>query len=228
MSYTDRLIIKKSKQARNYTLRLSHKERCIYLVIPHRSSEKRALYFADRHRHWIEEKLSTLPHAIPFEHSEIVPLFDIPTLINITYDQKRKTTHISHLDRKLDVLTNQELPSSRIERYLKKFAKEHLTALTHEKAAELGKKVNKVSIRDTSSRWGSCSSDGNISLSWRLIFAPIEAIDYVVSHEVAHLKHMDHSRNFWKVCESLCDDYTFGKQWIRDEGYSLMRYGAAL
>jgi hypothetical protein len=219
--------IKKSKQARRYSLRLNHKLRRIDLIVPHRSSETRALAFAAQYQDWIEDKIAALPCAIPFAQGETIPIFDIPHRIEITFDDKRKSTKVSLKDGIIHVLTNQTDPSLRIERHLKKYAKEVLTTMVHEKAMLLGKRVNQVNIRDTSSRWGSCCCEGNIALSWRLIFAPIETTDYVIAHEVAHLKHLDHSPKFWKLCESLSDDYTIGKKWIKNEGHTLMRYGTA-
>ena len=97
--------------------------------------------------------------------------------------------------------------------------------LVHEKAAEIGKDVTSVSLRDTKSRWGSCSSNGSISLSWRLIFAPWDAMDYVVAHEVAHLIHMNHGKDFWALCATLSANYSTGKKWMRTNGHELMCFG---
>ena len=85
--------------------------------------------------------------------------------------------------------------------------------------------INKVSVRDTKSRWGSCSVDDNLSYSWRLIFAPPAALDYVVAHEVAHLHHHDHSKAFWNLCRELSDNYLEGQYWMKAHGGELMRYG---
>ena len=109
---------------------------------------------------------------------------------------------------------------------MKRIAKKELTALAQQKAAEIGETIEKISVRDTKSRWGSCSSDGNLSFSWRLMFAPTEAFDYVVAHEVAHLVHMDHSRSFWNLCRDLSEDFIEGQYWMREHGHELMRYGA--
>jgi len=80
-------------------------------------------------------------------------------------------------------------------------------------------------VKDTASRWGSCSQDGKLSYSWRLIFAPLDALDYVVAHEVAHLCHMDHSPDFWHVCEDLSANYSKGKSWMKRHSGELIRYG---
>ena len=81
-----------------------------------------------------------------------------------------------------------------------------------------------LTLRDTRSRWGSCSTDGNLMFSWRLILAPRQVLDYVAAHEVAHLVHMDHSSRFWGVVADLCPDYAAPRGWLRREGHGLHRF----
>ena len=109
-------------------------------------------------------------------------------------------------------------------RYLKKLVKDEISILAHEKATKIDQTINKIHVRDTKTRWGSCSEDGNLNFSWRLIFAPYESLDYVVGHEVAHLEHLDHSKAFWSVCRKLSDDFVEGKYWMQAHGSELMRY----
>ena len=123
-------------------------------------------------------------------------------------------------------MKNLRKQATKIKRFLMRLAKEELSELIHKKAARVGKKVVAVQIRDTKSRWGSCSEDRKISLSWRLILAPPMAMDYVVAHEVAHLVHLDHSTKFWNVCRQLSKDYIEGKYWMQNHGHELMRYGS--
>ena len=94
----------------------------------------------------------------------------------------------------------------RVEDWLKQEARHEIERRAHEKAAELGKKVRRVTIRDPRSRWGSCSPDGALSFSWRLILAPRFVLDYVVAHEVAHLRELNHSNRFWRITETLTAD----------------------
>src|SRR4051812_28398998 len=93
-------------------------------------------------------------------------------------------------------------------------------------AEAISKKVKRASFRATKRRCSSCSHDGRLSYSWRLIFAPTEALDYVVAHEVAHLRHLDHSRNFWGLCRDLSVNFLEGQFWMHNHGQDLMRYGA--
>lgn len=215
-----------SKRAKRIALRLDTRSHEMHLVIPPRASLKKALDFAYNHQSWIREKLSALPAPVPFDDGAVIPLFDENVTLDIYCDTALKKTTISLKNNTLSIKTNKEDPSGRIARYLKDMACERLGAVSSEKAETIGKTVKQVQVRDTKSRWGSCSPDGTLSFSWRIIFAPAAAFDYLVAHEVAHLVHKNHGPQFWSLCEELCDDYRTGKKWLRDHGHSLMRYGA--
>lgn len=206
-------------------LRLNTSERIFDLVVPLRCPLERAYNFADQYEDWMSEKLSELPEVIPFIHNQVIPFDGMRVKLKISYDETLRRTHI-HLDNNvLLVNTNKEDPHGRIVRWMKTYALQVLKEKSEEKSLYICKKIKNVSVRETKSRWGSCSSDRNLSYSWRLIFAPPEALDYVVAHEVAHLKHLDHSARFWAVCEELSDDYEAGKAWMTHNGPELLRYG---
>ena len=87
--------------------------------------------------------------------------------------------------------------------------------------------MKRVSVRDQSSRWGSCSTTGVLSYSWRLIFAPPFVLEYLAAHEIAHLVEMNHSRRFWRLVERICPDVARAKAWLDAHGSELHRYGCA-
>lgn len=216
--------MKHSKRAKRLSLRLDPKERVIHLVCPQGCSENKAIRFAQEHMAWIETQMGTLPPPVYFTHGQNIPVFGKDRKIFIHYDPERKSTKINlHADQ-LEVQTNKEDPTPRITRFLKQEVKQELERLSFKKAEQLGKTVKAVHVRDTKSRWGSCAPDGDINYSWRIIFAPYKALDYLVAHEVAHLKYLDHSKAFWACCESVSDDYEFGKYWIRNHAHELLRY----
>ena len=113
----------------------------------------------------------------------------------------------------------------RLTDWLKQQAKAELSEATHRYARAMGVKCRRIAIRDQKSRWGSCSSSGEISYSWRLILAPPEVLDYVAAHETAHLKHMDHSPRFWRLVLSHCPDARSAKQWLKRHAADVHRYG---
>lgn len=219
------LVIKRSPRARRMALRLDPKERVFHLVLPPGVPIKKAKEFAREHKEWMLEQLMELPEPVPFVHGAVIPVFGKNRTLSIHKKKSFKTTDFILKYNELIVLTNLDDPTPRIRRYLMKLAKEEISRLAHKKAGDVRKKIASIHVRDTKSRWGSCSEDGNLSFSWRLIFAPYEALDYVVAHEVAHLKHLDHSKNFWRVCRALSDDFLEGHYWMSHHGNDLMSYG---
>ncbi len=217
--------LKKSTRARRMALRLDAKERVFHLVLPRGISMKSAHAFIEEHERWMKEKLRDLPRPVSFAHGEILPIFGRNRTIHIIKRKTLKTTDVILKHNELLVVTFLDDPTEKIKRALAKIAKEKLSELAHEKAEEMGAKIKEIHVRDTKSRWGSCAEDGGLSFSWRLIFAPMVALDYVVAHEVAHLRHMNHGRHFWNLCRSLSDDFLEGQYWMQNYGQDLMRYG---
>ncbi len=187
---------------------------------------KQAYDFADQYQDWMQARMDALPQPVSFQHGVALSLNGQEITLNLKLDLTRKNTSISLKNNELIVLSNKHDPSVRIMRWLKTYAKDVLQKKSQEKALSISKNIEKVSVRDTKSRWGSCSSDKTLSYSWRLIFAPPEALDYVVAHEVAHLKHLNHSKAFWNLCRELSDDFINGQFWMRNHGHELMKYGA--
>lgn len=221
----EHVVVKRSTRAKRIALRLDPQSRLFHLVVPKGTSVKRAQLFALEHEEWMQNRLQELAPQILFVDGAVIPLFGQKTRIDIQRDNSLKRTAITLENNELIVRTPMSDPSPRIKRFLKALAKEKLNALSLEKATRIKKSVKAVYVRDTKTRWGSCSSDNNLSYSWRLIFAPYELFDYVVAHEVAHLKYLDHSKAFWSVCRNLSDNYLDGKYWMQAHGQELMRYG---
>lgn len=225
MDLPDHIKIKHSARARRVALRLDPIERVFHLVVPKRMSIRRAAAFAESQESWMQEKLASLPPKVSFRDGTVLPILGQRTTIKIHHEPSLQVTKILLEDNVLHVRTNKDDPSGRVIRFLKDLVREELDILSREKAAKIGKTIESVTVRDTKSRWGSCSADGKLSYSWRLIFAPPEAFDYVVAHEVAHLQHLNHSKAFWDLCARLSCDYEEGKYWMASHGNELMRYG---
>jgi predicted metal-dependent hydrolase len=219
------LNVRISHRAKRIALRLDPRKKMVHLVIPRKASLRKAYNFANDNREWIQSKIQTLTEAVPFLDGAEIPFLGQFRTISVNYDSTLKRTSISLKENEIIVSTNKEDPSSRIERFLIKKAGEELKKMANEKAKAIGKKIAEIKIKDTSTRWGSCSEDGKISLSWRLALAPSECMDYVVAHEVAHLVHMNHSKDFWELCDALSYDMEDGKYWMGEYGNTLLRYG---
>ena len=218
------LHVKISPKAKRLALRLDSHARRVNLVIPKRASLKKAYEFAELNQHWIHDKISALPEPVPFIDGAVIPLMGKKYKLTIEKSPEKRTK-IDILFDTVRVVTNIDDCAPRINRTLRKYAEENLRLLSINKATELNRELKSFCVRDMKSRWGSCSKDGRMTLSWRLVFAPMEAIDYVISHEIAHLVHDNHGPKFWKLCEELSTDYATGKEWMRRNGVNLGRYG---
>ena len=219
--------VKISPKAKRLALRLDSRARRVNLVIPKRASLKKAYEFAEHYQSWIADKINGLPCPIPYTDGAIFPIMGTNKTLRIVKSAS-KVTKISMTSDEVLVSTQLDDPSPRIGRYLRQHAAIEMGKLAHAKAASLNKKLSTFAVRDMQSRWGSCSLDGRMSLSWRLIFAPMEAIDYVISHESAHLIHDNHGKEFWALCEKISIDFATGHDWMQKNGVNLGRYGESL
>jgi predicted metal-dependent hydrolase len=220
--------LSRHRRARRYTLRIHAATREIVLTIPPRGNVKEAKAFAERHGGWIAARLGRLPEAVPFVHGMVVPLRDIRH--RIVHRRTVRSTVWRELDdrgnRLICVAGDAPHIGRRVNDFLKREAKRDLEAATRRYAEQLGVKIKRIAVRDQSSRWGSCSTTGVLSFSWRLILAPPFVLDYLAAHEVAHLVEMNHSRRFWRLLERLCPNMARAKVWLDVHGPDLHRYGA--
>src|ERR1700759_3425108 len=190
--------LRRHRRARRYTLRIHPSDREAILTMPPRGTLADAKDFAQRHGAWIAARLGRLPKAAPVHPGVVVPLRGVPHRI-VHRPGVRGTVWTETRDsgeRILCVAGGAEHIERRVLDYLKREARKDLQKASLAYAGELGVRVKRVSIRDQSSRWGSCTSAGSVSFSWRLILAPPFVLDYLAAHEVAHLVEMNHSPRF--------------------------------
>jgi predicted metal-dependent hydrolase len=226
---TFRIKVRKMRQARRYTLRVQHTTREVILTMPVRGDLEHAADFAKRHGGWIAARLGRLPDAVPFEPGAEIPIRGVVHRISHRPGARGTVwTEESSAGRPLIcVAGDAEHLTRRLTDWLKREAKADLERASRRYAAELGVTIKRVTVRDQATRWGSCSSSGCLSYSWRLIFAPRSVLAYLAAHEVSHLVEMNHSRRFWRLVEKLDPDMDKAKAWLRGHGAELHRYGAA-
>lgn len=213
-----------STRSKRLTLRVDQKNNGIHCIIPKYAGFEDICRFIERQESWILARIEDLPPPIAFEDGAIIPIFGQEKRIKITSATGR-ITKIKQQDDILLVESARENPSSNIKKWLIEQARDDLTWRSHDKAAQISKSIKDITLRDTGSRWGSCTSEGRISYSWRMVFAPEFVRDYICAHEVAHLKHMDHSAAFWDLCDQMSDNMPRGREWLKIYGRELMRYG---
>ena len=221
------VVVRRSSRARRYTLRVKPSTRELILTMPSRGSLAAARDFLSRHEGWIAARLTSLPETIPFEDGACVPVRGVPHRIRCVEGRKG----VAWLERDasgdavIAVTGDPAHVARRVRDFLKRLATADLKAATHAYAARLGVSVKRISIKDTTSRWGSCTSEGAMSYSWRIVMAPPFVLDYLAAHEVAHRREMNHSRRFWALVREICKDTDAAEVWLKTNGSSLHRYG---
>jgi predicted metal-dependent hydrolase len=221
-----RVVLRRHRQARRYTLRIQAATREAIVTMPLRGSVRDATAFAQRHGAWIAARLHRLPRTLPFIDGVVIPLRGEPH--RITHRKSRGTVWAETAEggeKLLCVAGQAPHLGRRITAYLKAEARRDLEAASRRYARELGLRIKHITVRDQSSRWGSCSSTGVLSYSWRLILAPPYVLDYLAAHEVAHLVEMNHSMRFWRLLARICPETKRAKIWLETHGTDLHRYG---
>jgi predicted metal-dependent hydrolase len=214
--------IRVSPKARRLALRVDAAKRGIELVLPRRFSAEVALSFVSSHRGWIAARIAAMPPPRQLGDGASVPVFGVPHRIRRELDPKAPLVAIA--DGEIRVRGDPAHLPRRVRDHLTALAKRDFATRARVTAGRIGKSVTRVGVRDPKSRWGSCSSKGALSFSWRLVFAPEAVIDYVVAHEVAHLVEMNHGPRFWRLVASLVPDIDKPRAWLRRHRLELLAY----
>jgi len=209
-------------RARRVSLRADPARGRVVLIKPNRVSKATAIEFAKDKASWIAERLAELLPPIPFAEGIVVPVLDAPHIIHHSPDARRG---VWRDDGGLYVSGTIEHLPRRVRDWFKDEARRMISPLAHEFARRLDRNLTHISMRDPRSRWGSCSQDGRLSFSWRLLMAPEHVLHYVVAHEIAHLRELNHSQRFWQTVEALTDHRDKATRWIKSHGAGLHRYG---
>jgi predicted metal-dependent hydrolase len=213
--------LKRSAKARRFSLRVSRLDGKITLSIPLRAREGDALAFLRGQEAWLRATLAAMPEAAlrPVGHGTVIPV------------EGRPLTVVQGAGRAIrvdgDLLAVPGDPSQvgvRLAAWLKVLARDRLARASGHYAGLLARPYSRLTLRDTRSRWGSCSPDGALMYSWRLILAPPSVLDYVAAHEVAHLVEMNHSAAYWAVVSKIYPGWKQERDWLHSQGQSLHRF----
>ena len=224
---TFRVALKRVATSRRFTLRVRSATRDVLLTMPARSSLKAAREFAERHAAWIGARLARLPRPVAFAPGAVTLLRGVEHTI-AHRPGERGVVWVEADARGPLLCVSGDAPHvpRRVADYLKRQAREDLEAAVSAHAARLHVTPRRIVLRDTASRWGSCSSSGGLNFSWRLILAPPYVLDYLAAHEVAHIVHMNHSPMFWKLTRRLFPETERAEAWLKANGSGLHRFGA--
>jgi len=240
------LLLRRSLRARRFSLQVSEARRGAILTMPVYSSFAEADEFLSRHLDWLKERVAGLSEPVPFTHGAIVPLRGFAHQLRFAGAVRRRGVvwmeaaedakaapawpqgarlPIRRLPR-LVVAGEPEHAPRRMLDWLKRQAHQDLKARVDVHANRLGLSPARIFVRDQTTRWGSCSTTGALSFSWRLVLAPPFVLDYLAAHEVAHLGHMNHGQRFWNLVERTMPRHEEARSWLRKHGASLHRYGS--
>lgn len=219
------IILRTNPRARRFIVKVDPASGEVSVVSPSSRSFDRALDFARKEKDWIAGRLADVPEPVQLEVGSVVMFRGVEYVIRmgegkgapvwIDRDAARPTIRVGG---------RPEHASRRLIDWLKREARRRIDERVEEYASQLGVRPKRITIRDTSSRWGSCSSARSLSFAWRLVLAPPAVLDYVVAHEVAHLRELNHKPRFWRLVELLVPDIERSQAWLSDHGAMLHRY----
>ena len=211
------LMLRRSARARRISLRVSALDGRVTLTLPRGVDEAEALAFAEDRAAWIRGHLAQRPDTVRPEIGATIPVEGVARRI-VAAPERRVLLSAAELAVPGDAVAR------RLRAWLTDLARERLTAAADRHAAALGRRYGRITLRDTRSRWGSCSAQGALMFSWRLVLAPPQILEYVAAHEVAHLAEMNHSAAFWAHVNRLYGPHAAPRRWLRGHGAELHRY----
>ncbi len=220
-----------SNRARRLTIKIDRKGQVI-VVTPRFIPKLVVDQFVAKHTDWITEKLSKFTKRDA--NTDVVQIFGKDYLKVKKYLPKQKlgilisgksivfnTPEVEFSAEKVSQIAWGPKEEKALERFLKSTAQAYVITRTEQLAKKMKIQYGHITLREQSSRWGSCSSLGNLNFNWRLVHATPPIIDYVIIHELAHRTHMDHSRNFWNLVAQYDPDYQIHRGWLKRQGHEL-------
>jgi predicted metal-dependent hydrolase len=215
------LTFRRNAQCRRMVLRLTPDGSGVVMTLPPRASEASAMRFAESSKDWIAKTMDARAPVVSLSDGQSV-LYRGELHAIKAIGGKRGVVAIESKD--IVVPGDAAHVPRRLQDWLKVQAKRELIQASHFYAAAMDVKFQRLTLRDQHTRWGSCSSGGDLSYSWRLILAPPHVLDYVAAHEVAHLKEMNHGPRFWRLVLAHCKSAKESRNWLRLNGRELHRY----
>ena len=213
------IVLRRSGRARRLSLRVSRLDGRITLSLPAHVREAEAMRFVRAEEAWIRKAVTGAAVRSVVALGSVLPVAGRMLVL----EPGTGRTPVVEGERLL-VPGDPAQVGVRVAALLKLIARDRLAEASDRYAERIGRRYTRLSLRDTRSRWGSCTAAGGLMYSWRLAMAPPEVLDYVAAHEVAHLAEMNHSRAFWDVVEGSMPDYARHRRWLKREGHLLHAY----
>lgn len=216
------VLFRRNARARRLILRLNAEGSAAVVTVPKGVSRSQALDFATRSASWLATRIAKREERMVLAPGASLPLRgELHEISHVAV--RRGSVTLEPLAKVIRVPGDLPHVARRLTDWLKVVAREDLTNASRRYAAAMGVGFRRVTVRDQKSRWGSCSASGDLSYSWRLVLAPPEILDYVAAHEVAHLRHMNHGPQYWRLVLRHCPHAGMARKWLRTHGQSLHR-----
>lgn len=220
-----RIALRRRPTARRITLRVSAATGEVVITLPSRTAINTAQLFATSHAGWIATRLARVPERVSFAPEARIPLRGELHRVHLRGSRGGVCLERADDGPVISIACAPAHVGRRLRDFLAREARRDLAEAIERYAPRLGQRPTRITLRDTRSRWGSCTARGELNFSWRLILAPPMVLDYLVAHEMAHLREMNHSDRFWVLLRDLCPDVDAAEAWLKRHGASLHRYG---
>ena len=227
--------VKHNPRAKRVIVRVDLAAGSVLVTTPSKRSLGRALLFAREQREWIAERLHRVPPPVPFKNGAHIPYRGKEHVVRYVGARREDALAKGPVWRvrgadtgsfpEIRVTGHPDFVQRRVTDWLKMKARDELNDRALFYAELFGVRPSRITVRDTTTRWGSCSPTRALSFSWRLILAPSYVLDYVAAHEVAHIRHMNHGPRFWALVEEAIPNYEPAKRWLETNGPGLHRFG---
>ncbi|GAA0569091.1 M48 family metallopeptidase [Craurococcus roseus] len=216
---------RRSTRARRVSLRIDARAGEVVVTLPPRAHRRAGMALLTTHAAWVMEKLAALSPHIALEPGSEVPLGGVPHVVRRAPGAADAATRLEPGAIVVGGGAAANDVPRRVAEFLRAEARRRMEVLSAGHAALLGVRPKALKLKDTRSRWGSCAPDGTLAFSWRLVMAPDWVLDYVVAHEVAHLRELNHSPRFWAHVARLTPHRDAAVEWLRLNGPALLRVG---
>ena len=226
---TVEISLRANPRARRFIVKVDPSTGEVSVVAPSSRSLNHALDFARKEKDWIADRLADVPQPVPLALGAPIMFRGVEHVVRLRERGSVAERGPVTIDRDvmppaIRVSGHPEHAPRRVLDWLKREARRRIEERAAEYAEMIGVKPKRITIRDTSSRWGSCSSTRCLSFSWRLILAPSFVLDYVVAHEVAHLRELNHEPRFWRLVDTIMPHGARAQAWLESNGAHLHRY----
>ncbi|MBL6456473.1 M48 family metallopeptidase [Belnapia sp. T6] len=212
---------RRSARAQRVSLRIDARSGAVVVTLPLRAGRPAGVALLTTHAAWVRESLAALAPHVPLQPGEVLPIGGAPHVLRQVTDRAGEIW----LEPGAILIGGGDAVAPRLAVFLRAEAERRIAALVARHAATLGARPRRIRLKDTRSRWGSCAPDGTLAFSWRLVMAPGWVLDYVVSHEVAHLLEMNHATRFWDLVAQLTPHRDAAVAWLKENGPGLLRVG---